>query len=106
MPPTPPSPPSTLLADRLNLLLSQRAHPKTLCPSEVARSLSAVELSELEVSDWRHLMPLLREMAFEARDRGEIEILQRGEVIGMDRDIGQVKGPVRLRATRIEEPAT
>ncbi len=77
--------------------VADRAYPKTLCPSEIARSLSATELEMLEVSSWRDLMPRLREMAFEARDRGDIEILQRGEIISRDRGLDDVRGPIRIR---------
>lgn len=85
------------LSTRFTQHLSQRAHPKTLCPSEIARSLSTPELQELGVQQWRELMPRLRSMAFEARDRGEIEILQRGEVVDAGRGIDDVRGPIRIR---------
>lgn len=91
--------PATLLTltNQFTHQLSQRAHPKTLCPSEIARSLSASELQELGVQGWRELMPRLRSMAFEARDRGEIEILQRGEVVDGGRGPEDVRGPIRIR---------
>lgn len=89
--------PSPTLTNQFTHLLSQRAHPKTLCPSEVARSLSAADLQELGAQEWRDLMPRLRSMAFEARDRGEIEILQRGEVVDAARGIEDVRGPIRIR---------
>jgi len=69
--------------------VAQREYPKTLCPSEVARAFAP--------SDWRPLMPRLRQMAFEARDRDEVEILQGGQVIDADRTIDDVKGPIRIR---------
>lgn len=87
----------TTLSTHFTEKLSQRAHPKTLCPSEIARSLSASELQQLGVQEWRDLMPQLRSMAFEARDRGEIEILQRGEVVDESRGINDVSGPIRIR---------
>lgn len=79
------------------MALSQRAYPKTLCPSEIARSLSSSELQGLGASEWRELMPQLRTMAFEARDRGEIDILQRGQIVGLERTIEDVRGPIRIR---------
>jgi len=88
----------TTLSTRFTQQLSQRAYPKTLCPSEIARSLSAVELQELGVQEWRDLMPRLRSMAFEARDRGEIEILQRGVVVNGACGIDDVHGPIRIRS--------
>ena len=95
--------PPQLLTERFNDLLSRREHPKTLCPSEVARSFSRSELSTFDVSSWRDLMPRLREMAFEARDRGDVEILQKGEIVSRDRSIDDVKGPIRLRLARTHE---
>ncbi|KAI9875669.1 MAG: hypothetical protein M1823_007425, partial [Watsoniomyces obsoletus] len=65
----------------LNTLLTKREHPKTLCPSEVARALSNSELQDAGVSTWRELMPNLRTLCFQMRDQGEIEILQKGDVI-------------------------
>jgi hypothetical protein len=85
------------LSKRFAAHVANRAYPKTLCPSEIARSLSATELDMLEVSSWRDLMPRLREMAFEARDQGDIEILQKGEIISHDRGLAEVRGPIRIR---------
>ena len=92
-----------MLSSRFTLMLSKRSYPKTLCPSEIARSLSASELHELEVSEWRNLMPQLRSMAFEARDRGDIEILQRGQVVDRERVMDNVTGPIRIRRVRSED---
>ncbi|KEF62743.1 uncharacterized protein A1O9_00716 [Exophiala aquamarina CBS 119918] len=86
-----------MLSEHFLQQLSQRAHPKTLCPSEIARSLSVTELRTLGVREWRDLMPRLRSMAFEARDRGEVEILQRGEVVDEASGIDDVRGPIRIR---------
>ncbi|ETN41128.1 uncharacterized protein HMPREF1541_03063 [Cyphellophora europaea CBS 101466] len=96
---TPTSTPNEILATRLLSLASKRAHPKTLCPSEVARSFSTIELSsQLDVSAWRDLMPSLRSLCFQMRERGELEILQKGEVlVGDDAVEGEVRGPIRVR---------
>jgi hypothetical protein len=88
---------SDLLSTRFQALLSQRAYPKTICPSEVARSLSASDLRVLGVSSWRDLMPRLRQMAFKARDRGEVQLLQRGSIIGSEMGLEDVRGPIRVR---------
>ncbi|KIV82246.1 hypothetical protein PV11_04369 [Exophiala sideris] len=85
------------LAERFTQHVDNRAYPKTLCPSEIARSLSATELRDLGVSSWRELMPQLREMAFEARSNGQVEILQRGEVIPSEHGLDDVRGPIRIR---------
>ena len=88
----------TFLTRRLQQLASKRQPPKTLCPSEVARSFSVAELrDELEVKEWRDLMPLLRTLCFKLRDEGTLEILQRGEVIGDEVGEEDVKGPIRIR---------
>ncbi|EXJ88784.1 hypothetical protein A1O3_01848, partial [Capronia epimyces CBS 606.96] len=89
--------PSSILPNRFHQLLSNRAYPKTVCPSEIARSLSASELHQLGVSAWRELMPQLRRMAFDARDRGELEILQGGRPVSRDTAPEDVKGPIRIR---------
>lgn len=81
----------------LEQLLQKRQHPKTLCPSEVARALSTGELKEAGVSSWRDLMPYLRELAFQMRDNGQLEILQKGEVLPSDQSLEETTGPIRIR---------
>lgn len=90
---------TTILRPRLTHLLHQRAHPKTICPSEVARSLSASEIHDaVGGENWRDTMPAIRELAWRMRDEeGTVDILQRGEVLGRDVGIGDVRGPIRLR---------
>ncbi|EXJ94851.1 hypothetical protein A1O1_03249 [Capronia coronata CBS 617.96] len=100
------STPSPILSTRLQELLSRRAYPKTLCPSEIARSLSSGELRELGVSEWRDLMPQLRQMAFDARDSGELDILQKGEVVPRAMGLADVNGPIRIRKVVESEPGT
>jgi hypothetical protein len=85
----------------LDLLLSKTDHPKTLCPSEVARALSATELSQAGVSSWRELMPSLRALCFQKHRAGELEILQRGEVLPRTQDMESTKGPIRIRKVDI-----
>jgi hypothetical protein len=93
----------------LDRLLDARSYPKTICPSEVARALSAVELRESGADcdgtggDWRLLMPEIRELAFRMRDEGNLEILQRGFIIPETRTREETTGPIRLRRrTRTE----
>lgn len=78
-------------------LLSSRQHPKTICPSEVARAHSNEELTKAGVSQWRDLMPELRKRAFELRDQGQIEILQKGVVLPTNQGVQETTGPIRLR---------
>jgi len=41
-------------------------------------------------------MPLLREEAFKMCDRAEIEILQKGEVLGMSSTVENTSRPIQL----------
>ena len=81
----------------LQRLLSARAHPKTICPSEVARSLSPTELKTTGVSDWRDLMPVIREHVWREFQKGHVEILQKGEVLDPRIELAEIKGPIRVR---------
>ena len=86
-----------LVLPHLNRLLDSRSFPKTICPSEAARALSAAELQATGVAGWRELMPAIRALAFESRDRDELEILQKGEVLPVSQTLEQTIGPIRLR---------
>lgn len=88
------------VTDHLNKLLDRRQHPKTICPSEAARALSRSELDESGVDCWRDLMPALRELAFELRDQGQLEILQKGDVLPSTQTLEDTTGPIRLRRVR------
>jgi len=79
----------------LQRLAQARDWPKTLCPSEVARALSPVELRNAGASEWRELMPDLRSLCFQLRDQGRLEILQRGEVVTTTEE--RTRGPIRIR---------
>ncbi|KAF2433948.1 hypothetical protein EJ08DRAFT_646842 [Tothia fuscella] len=85
------------LRSHLSTLLQTRAYPKTICPSEVARALSGPELNTCGVTAWRELMPTIREIVWAMRDRGEVEILQRGEALGLDIGVRDITGPIRVR---------
>lgn len=92
-----PAPNLEVVTAHLERLLDQREHPKTLCPSEAARALSRTELDHSCVESWRDLMPALRELAFEMRDQGQIEILQKGNVLPPGQSMSETTGPIRLR---------
>lgn len=64
-------------------LLAQRDPGKTICPSEVARTLSA--------ENWRELMPAVREIGVELAAEGQIVVKQRGQVV----DPRTARGPIR-----------
>ena len=73
-------------------LLSKRAVGKTICPSEVARSMAKAE------EEWRALMEPVRQRAYELADEGRLEITQHGEVV----DGRTARGPIRLRLPQEE----
>jgi hypothetical protein len=88
---TSPSP----LHTHLQHFLTTRHPPKTFCPSEVARALSAEELSELGFDTWRDAMSEVRGLVYALRDEGGCEVLQKGEIVAeAERD---VTGPIRVR---------
>src|SRR5947209_14937781 len=91
------SPSMTPVIPHLNLLLDSRQFPKTICPSEAARALSAAELQKTGADSWRELMPFIRALAFELRDEGELDILQKGQVLAASQTLEQTLGPIRLR---------
>jgi hypothetical protein len=87
-----------IVTERLKALASGRQYPKTLCPSEVARSFQASELQELNVKSWRDMMAPIRTLCFELRDQGLFDVLQRGEILPSDITEGDVRGPIRIRS--------
>ena len=42
-------------------------------------------------------MPAVRQLVWQMRDRGEVEILQKGAVLPPDTAIDEVRGPIRVR---------
>lgn len=83
-------------ADRL---LSTRAWPKTICPSEIARALSREELETLDASEWRDAMEEIRHAVWEKRQAGEVEVMQKGEVVDAE-SLEDIKGPIRVRLVK------
>jgi hypothetical protein len=71
------------IRDCLLKRVHQRGAGKTICPSEVARSLGG--------DDWRDLMPLVREVGTALTVQGQIVTLQKGQRV----DPSQVRGPIR-----------
>jgi hypothetical protein len=86
-----------LVERRLREWLGKRSWPKTICPSEVARAFTREELEELGASEWRDTMSGVREVAWGMRDSGDVEILQKGEVIAEGARADDIRGPIRLR---------
>jgi len=86
-----------IISKRLNELLDGRAYPKTICPSEVARSLSSDELQQCNAESWRDLMPQIREIAWKLKEKGELDVMQKGEIVDQNLSLEDVRGPIRLR---------
>lgn len=86
-----------VLKPHIDSLLSSREYPKTICPSEVPRALTAAELRACGTSDWRGLMPAVRELLWNMQEKGEVEILQKGSLVPQGIELGDVKGPIRAR---------
>ncbi len=84
------------LEDRILELVRHRGPGKTLCPSEVARSLVGTE------QEWRALLEPTRRAARRLAHRGEIEITQRGHPV----DPNAFRGPIRLRLRAKDQSTT
>lgn len=59
--------------------------------------MSAAEVKQSGATNWRDFMPSIRAYAFELRDQGRIEILQKGQVLGQSQTLDNTNGPIRLR---------
>jgi hypothetical protein len=75
------------IPDRMMALLKAR-HPASICPSEVARALTD------NPSDWRALMPEVRNCARELARAGFVLVTQRGTVLDAEQPY---RGAIRLR---------
>ena len=89
-----------VIMHHLVLLLDTRDWPKTICPSEVPRAMTTAELSSAGASNFRDLMPHVRQIVWEMRDRGEVEILQKGSKVSDNVALEDIKGPIRVRRSR------
>ncbi|MFQ3615945.1 MAG: DUF3253 domain-containing protein [Cyanobacteriota bacterium] len=65
--------------------VQQRGPDKSICPSEVARSLGG--------ETWRSLMPLVREVGADLAQSGAIVVTQKGIPV----DPQTAKGPIRFK---------
>lgn len=88
------------MINHLDRLLNSREYPKTICPSEVARSMTTQQLRDADVSGWRDLMPAIRSIVWERKIRGEVEILQKGQPLAEEVTLETIRGPIRVRNTR------
>jgi hypothetical protein len=84
-PPTPAST-RTRLRSAVLALAAHRAPSRTICPSDAARAVGG--------GSWRAQMDSTRDVVRELTAGGDVEVLQKGEVI----DAGQPwRGPIRIR---------
>lgn len=68
-------------------IATKRGPEKSLCPTDVARAVSA--------ENWRPLLGAVRKVAADLARQGKIEILRKGKPINPD----EMRGVIRLRAT-------
>ena len=89
-----------VLTPHIDRLLSSRQYPKTICPSEIPRALTQAELQATGVSEWRELMPDVRQILWDMCQEGKVEILQKGLPLADGIGLGDTKGPIRARRTQ------
>jgi hypothetical protein len=75
------------ITDAMLRIAAERGPEKSLCPTDVARAVSA--------EDWRPLLGAVRKVAADLARQGKIEILRKGKPINPD----EMRGVIRLRAT-------
>ena len=68
-------------------IAAERGPEKSMCPTDVARAVSA--------ENWRPLLGAVRKVAADLARQGKIEILRKGKPINPD----DIRGVIRLRAT-------
>ena len=76
----------TLIESTILALTAERGPDKSICPSEVARSL--------QPANWQPLMTPVRQAAIRLVAAGQIEILRKGRPVAPE----AVRGVIRLRA--------
>jgi hypothetical protein len=77
------------LAAAIRALAMHRAPDRTICPSDAARAVGGEQ--------WRRLSPTARDIARDLARAGEVEVLQKGEVLDPD---AEWRGPIRIRTPR------
>lgn len=88
-----------LILHHADRLLGTRAWPKTICPSEIARALSDAELETLDAATWRDTMDSIRLVLWDKRVAGEVEVMQKGEVVVAE-SLEHIRGPIRVRKVK------
>ncbi|KAL8808773.1 MAG: hypothetical protein Q9200_004040 [Gallowayella weberi] len=92
-----------IIIQKLLVKLQTRQYPKTICPSEIPRAFSKAELTAMGFSDWRDMMAPVRAMLFDMRSKGQVQILQKGEVIPPTMTLEAIHGPIRARLVPSDE---
>lgn len=60
--------------------------------------MSSAELQAEGAQEWRDLMPAIRELAWQMHHEGQLEILQKGQVLDTSAiTLDEIRGPIRLR---------
>jgi len=72
--------------EKIFALLAARRHGATVCPSEVARALTA------EGAPWRDLMPRVRQVAHDLAQNDRLNVTRGGVPV----DATRAGGPIRL----------
>jgi hypothetical protein len=78
-------------------MLDNTEPPQVFKASEVAQLLTDKQLAALGYEKWRDLIPAIKELAWELRELGYCDILQKGKLLGPDVELMEVEGPVRFR---------
>ncbi len=78
-----------IVREELLRLARLRGPEKSFCPSEVARAVA---------SEWRPLMPLVRQIAGQEISAGRLLATQKGSEVS----ITTARGPIRLRQASLD----
>lgn len=85
------------LRNRFVHFLDHTDPPATFRAAHVAQELSYNELKAMGYETWEDVLPAVVELAFELREAGYLEILQKGKVLGPSVDASDIEGSVRIR---------
>ncbi|MDT3402503.1 DUF3253 domain-containing protein [Mucilaginibacter terrae] len=69
-------------------MATERGADKTICPSEVARTMFDTH--------WRKYMDEVRQAAIELQRKGKVSITQKGEPV----DVNHIRGPIRIKINK------
>jgi hypothetical protein len=75
----------SLISHTILQMATERGADKTICPSEVARTLFP--------ANWREHMDEVRQSAIELQRARQVSITQKGEPV----DTENIKGPIRIK---------